>query len=182
MEIRGRLVGVVRDVMSGHYHITFSCDELPTDLNDLKDRILRITVKIFRKRRSLDANGYAWALCGEIANVLRISKEEAYIERIGDYGQPRIIDGFADIAPYPEDVDMSKNNKVNKQGVYYFPYARGVIDDIPVIWWVTMRGSHDYDTREMSIFIDGIVEDAKELGIDTIPKVELDRLKEKWHL
>jgi hypothetical protein len=34
----------------------------------------------------------------------------------------------------------------------------------------------------MADFIDGIVQDAKELGIDTVPRVELDKIKGKWRL
>jgi hypothetical protein len=32
----------------------------------------------------------------------------------------------------------------------------------------------------MSIFIRGIVEDAKELGIETLPPAELERLMQQW--
>ena len=39
-----------------------------------------------------------------------------------------------------------------------------------------MRGSHTYDSKEMSRLIDGTVSEAKELGIETMP---LDELKAK---
>lgn len=42
------------------------------------------------------------------------------------------------------------------------------------------RGSHTYDTKEMSVLIDGTVADAKELGIDTITPAELQEMKERW--
>lgn len=38
-----------------------------------------------------------------------------------------------------------------------------------------LRGSHDYDTKEMSTLIDGVVSEAKELGIETMTP---DRIKE----
>ena len=37
-----------------------------------------------------------------------------------------------------------------------------------------------YDTKEMSVLIDGTVADAKELGIDTITPAELQEMKERW--
>jgi hypothetical protein len=43
-----------------------------------------------------------------------------------------------------------------------------------------MRGSHTYDTREMSRLIDGTVEEAKELGIETLTPEQLERMKASW--
>jgi hypothetical protein len=34
----------------------------------------------------------------------------------------------------------------------------------------------------MAAFIDGIVSDCKELGIETVPTMELEKIKRKWHL
>lgn len=42
------------------------------------------------------------------------------------------------------------------------------------------RGSHTYDTKEMSILIDGTVQEAKDLGIETMTPDELDRIKQEW--
>lgn len=36
------------------------------------------------------------------------------------------------------------------------------------------------DTKQMSILIDGIVQEAKQLDIETLPPAELTRLKEGW--
>lgn len=44
-------------------------------------------VKEYKEKRSLNANNYAWKLMTEIANVLRMSKEEVYIEMLKAYGQ-----------------------------------------------------------------------------------------------
>lgn len=43
--------------------------------------------------------------------------------------------------------------------------------------WV---GSSQYNTREMSILIDGIVSEAKELGIETATPDELAQMKSLW--
>ena len=42
------------------------------------------------------------------------------------------------------------------------------------------KGSSEYDTREMSIFIDGIVSEAQGLGIDTRTPEELAEMKSLW--
>ena len=41
-------------------------------------------------------------------------------------------------------------------------------------------GSSEFDTNEMSIFIDGIVHEAKNLGIETLTPNEIARLKDLW--
>jgi hypothetical protein len=41
-------------------------------------------------------------------------------------------------------------------------------------------GSSGYDTKQMSILIDGLVADAQELGIDTMTPTELAKLKTLW--
>lgn len=42
------------------------------------------------------------------------------------------------------------------------------------------RGSHTYDTKEMSVLIDGTVADAKELGVETATPAEIAEMKERW--
>mgnify|MGYP002522713106 CR=1 FL=1 len=65
-------------------------------------------------------------------------------------------------------------------------YPRGtVVEDMDGITCVLRRcqcyiGSSHYDTKEMSDFIDGIVSEAEELGIETETPDELARLKAVW--
>jgi hypothetical protein len=40
-----------------------------------------------------------------------------------------------------------------------------------------LRGSSDYDSREMSILIDGTISDCQDVGIETMTPDELLRLK-----
>ena len=41
-------------------------------------------------------------------------------------------------------------------------------------------GSSEFDTAQMSRLIDNIVQDAKALGIETMPPKDLDALLEHW--
>jgi hypothetical protein len=56
---------------------------------------------------------------------------------------------------------------VGDDGILYYRYK-------------VMRGSHTYNTKEMSVLIDGVVQEAKELGIETLPDKEIERLKSLW--
>ena len=46
--------------------------------------------------------------------------------------------------------------------------------------YIVMKGSHQYDTKQMATLIDGVVSEAKEMGIETIPPQELERMKQSW--
>ena len=45
---------------------------------------------------------------------------------------------------------------------------------------LVMRGSHTYDTKEMSELIKGTVAEAKELGIETATPQEIKEMEERW--
>ena len=40
--------------------------------------------------------------------------------------------------------------------------------------------SSKYDTKEMAMFIDGIIAECKELGIETDTPEQIARFKERW--
>lgn len=41
-------------------------------------------------------------------------------------------------------------------------------------------GSSTFDTKEMSVFIDGLIEECRQLDIETLPPAEIDRMKREW--
>ena len=43
-----------------------------------------------------------------------------------------------------------------------------------------MRGSHTYNTDEMSKLIDGAVSEAKDLDIETLTPNQIREMKERW--
>ena len=48
--------------------------------------------------------------------------------------------------------------------------------DTEMVIYQVYRGSHTYDTKEMSILINGTVQEAKDLEIETMPPDELERM------
>ena len=46
--------------------------------------------------------------------------------------------------------------------------------------YMMLRGSSDYDTKEMSRLIDGLVSECKEAGIETLPPEEIERMMESY--
>ena len=114
-----------------------------------------------RKKRSLDANAYFWVLVGKIADKLRASKDEIYFEMLKKYGQSITVTVRAGL-------DLSRAGLK-----YYELFKDGISARKPFEAYRVFIGSSQYDTREMSVLIDGVVQEAKELGIETLTQLEL---------
>ena len=120
-----------------------------------------------KKKRSLNANAYAWKLISEIGDVVRKSKEEVYKDMLKHYGQSNVVS-------VRSDIDVSRFFD------YYDVAGESVLNGKKFTHYKVYTGSSEYDTREMSILIDGIVQEAKNLDIETMTPLELARIKEDW--
>lgn len=122
-----------------------------------------------KKKRSLDSNSYAWVLITEIANILRSSKDEVYFKMLKRYGQGgwisiqnKYVENFKRTWKYNESEGVAELNGKK------FEHFR---------FWI---GSSQYSTKEMSIFLDGIISECKEMGINTMTSMEIEQLNSLW--
>lgn len=136
-------------------------------LEKLRGLKLNVELKQFRERRSLNSNNYAWELITKIADVLRSSKEEVYLQMLKRYGKSQMISVLSEI-------------DVNKFLKYFEEAGESTLNGKLFKHYKVYTGSSEMDSKEMSILIDGIVSEAKELGIETMPPNELKSLKESW--
>lgn len=171
MKVTGRIVGANIDFRTNKPTLTLEINELndfKCIVDDLKDKDkLSIEVKPYRQHRSLNANAYAWSLIGKIADVLRAGKDEIYLNLLKRYGQSELISVLSHVPienyiKYFEEAGESRLN--GKDFTHYRVY----------------KGSSEFDTREMSIFIDGVVSEAKELGIQTETPNQIAEMKARW--
>ena len=171
MKVSGRIVGANIDFRTGKPTLTLEVNErndfemLVDELRD-KDK-LSIEVKPYREKRSLNANAYAWCLIGQIADILRAGKDEIYLKCLKRYGQSELISVLSHVpienyVKYFEEAGESKLN--GKMFTHYRVY----------------KGSSEFDTREMSIFVDGICDEAKALGIQVETPNQLAEMKSRW--
>lgn len=137
-----------------------------------KGKHLQVEIKQYRKRRSLDANSYAWVLMSKIADALNISKDEVYIEMLKRYGQreEQLISVIAEGVPAIMRATNEHCSVVGESELNGKLFKHLAI----------LIGSSQYDTKQMSILIDGIVSECKELGIETKPDEEIKSLIESW--
>jgi len=125
-------------------------------------------IKEYKQKRSLNANNYAWHLITEIANKISKSKEEVYLQMLKDYGQREMVSILSTI-------DIKGYFK------YWEKAGTSVLNDKEFTHYHIYKGTSEYDTKEMSIFIDGVVQEAEQLNIPTKTPEQIEALKRMWN-
>ena len=157
--------------------ITFCINEKAALLSkcpELEGCTLDIKIDKHREKRSIQANSYAWVLIGKIARELNTSDDEVYHIMLSRYGQNELNkDGAVKTISTQDELT----------GDYYIhsaPIGRSELNGKIFTHYRMILGSSQYDTKQMSQFIDGIVSEAKELGIETLTPNELSAMCERW--
>jgi len=130
-----------------------------------------------RKKRSLDANAYAWVLIGKIAEKTNVSKNEVYQEAIRNVGGNYEIVCCKNEAV--ETLCRIWQNRGSEGGPGW------VTETMPskisgctnVIMYY---GSSVFDTEQMNRLISNIQQDCQQLGIEVKPQADIDSLLNSW--
>ena len=139
-----------------------------------KDKLYNLEVKEHRKKRSLDANAYAWVLIHKLAAAMHLTKEEVYLQQVQNVG-----DNFTPMCVREQDAERFIKSwqsnglgwPVRDLGPSQVPGCRNLM---------AYHGSSAYDTVQMSRLIDNLVQDCKALDIETLTPDKLALLKEGW--
>lgn len=140
----------------------------------LKPKAYDLTVKEHRKKRSLDANAYAWVLIGKLADVMRVPPEIVYVNAIQNIG------GNYEIIPIRDEAVDKFIEVWKKQGLGWpcVDMGRSKIKGYRNIR--AYYGSSTYDTRQMSVLIDSLIQDCKALDIETLSDEKLSAMMGGW--
>lgn len=130
----------------------------------IKDDEKLFEIKEFKYKRSKSQNSYAWELIGKLADKMTKTKDEMYLQMLKDYGQSEIVSIKSDVNP----VGYFK---------YYEEIGKGYINGKEFIHYKIFKGSSKYDTKEMSIFIDGIIQECSNLGIPTLTDEQIKEMR-----
>lgn len=142
-------------------------DIIPKLLNLPSEVVYDFKIEEHKEKRSLNANAYAWVLITKISNVLRASKEEIYFLMLKRYGVSEVV-------------SIISNIDVTGYFKYYEEFGRSVLNNKEFTHYKIFKGSSEYNTKEMSVLIDGIVSEAKALNIETMTPDQLALLKQEW--
>lgn len=133
-------------------------------------------LKEYTEKRSLNANAYCWVLCDKIAKELSkdgtvTTKEIVYKDAITQIGsfEPMII----------EEKTFENFERIwSRQGLGFI--VQEVSRKDKCIRVNCYYGSSTYNTKEMSLLINLLVELAESLNIETKSENEINSLLEKW--
>ena len=97
------------------------------------------------------------------------------------YGQPEMFDGAGGYIRIP-DTEKAEEEALEASTFHIRPTSQVVagVDGINYRTYVMIKGSSTYDTREMSELIEGLVSECKELGIETLPPDEIERMLQSY--
>ena len=170
MKFKSKLSNIVRN-FNGDYQVIFTVPRnVLEELLSLKEYDLQIDVDKWRAKRSLNANAYCWKLITEIADKTNTDKWSVYKELLVRYSN-----SFEYLIVKPSAIKSLENVfRVIKT------VGEGQIKGEKAIQIQGYYGSSTFNTKEMSTFIDGVVQEAKELGIETQNESEIKELVKLW--
>lgn len=133
---------------------------------------LNVELKKYKKKRSLDANAYMWVLVSKIQEKLNIPKEDIYIDAIKNIGVYEVI-------PVKDEaverfIEAWKHNGLG----WVCETTKSKLEGFTNV--IAYYGSSTYNTKEMSRLVDLIVQECKQLNIETMTPEQLSVLKEEW--
>lgn len=148
-------------------------ETLPYKLPELLEsmmsgKVYDLDIKIHREKRSLDANKFLWSLIGQMSDILKSTNDEVYQELLKRYGQSFLV-----------KVKQSKLDVALQEFKYCEPFEQWYDPKGDTAYIRVYRGSSTYDSKEFSKLLDGALDEAKELGIDTDPE-EVKQIMERY--
>lgn len=139
-----------------------------------QDKEKEFELKEYKKKRSINANNYAWLLMEELAKALNISKDEVYEDMLSSYGTLlRDSNGDLIIIPRKEELKSTATLHIKNMG-------RRMINNNLSNMYAVIKGSSEYNSKEMSIFINGIKSECELQGIQTMTDEEIKSLIKEY--
>jgi hypothetical protein len=173
-EFSGEVQKVYQDYETGKYQVVLSINESMSVINELINHLtnktkIRVSIKKWREKRSLDANGLLWHCLGQIAESLHTDKWEVYLLMLKRYGK------YTYICVKPHMVEQMK-----KQWRECEVVGEVDINGQKAVQMLCYFGSSTYDTKEFSVLLDGVISEMKEMGLDVPLSKDMQRALEQW--
>lgn len=132
-----------------------------------------VTIKEFRKKRSLDANAYAWVLMNKLADKLNMGVRDLYRHYIPD------IPENSQVVCVPTEAVEKLQSGWEHNGIGWC--SDTLKSKLPGCTNVVLYyGSSTFDQKQMGVLLDLIIADCKQVGLEYLTPEELERLKGEW--
>ena len=178
MQLRGQVTSIYPDITLDQVFIQIQTTKaVMPEIESVRGLDADIEIKKHREKRSLSSNAYFHVLVDKIRQVLNISMAECKNNLISEYGQVQMLpDGNQMIykTNAPEEF-MKQQETIHTKCVK-------VIEENGknVYFYRVYRGSSTYNSEEMARLIQGTVDEAKELGIETLTPEQIKAMNERW--
>lgn len=143
--------------------------------DELREGTISLECKKWRNRRSVDANAYMWVLVDKIAKATKQRPVDVYRHAIKE------IPGNSTIVCVQNKAKDVLKQQWEARGLgWQVEELDSRIDGCTNL--KLYYGSSTYDTEQMQMLIDSVVDSAKELGIETLTPFELEGMMVAWNL
>lgn len=133
-------------------------------LFDQRDADKLYEIKEKKSKRSLTANAYYWSLLNQLASVMRMDNQECHFLMLIRYGQYEVVSIRSDVS-------------LHGYFKYYEVIGNGFVNGKEFTHYKIYKGSSQMDSKEFSVLLDGLISECEEVGIPTLTKTEVERLK-----
>lgn len=176
-ELTGKISNLSFSFIDGKPLLTFELQERRSALDmveNLKDaEKLSIKIGEFKKKRSLDANAYAWVLISKIAEKTNVAKNEVYRSVIKEIG------GNSDTVCIQDHAVNQLCAVWQSNGIGWctdtFPSKLEGCTNV-----ILYYGSSTYDSSQMNRLINILTQECEQLNIETKSPAELASLLDSW--
>ena len=177
LDFKGSYKGITKYITDNKYTLHIDLLE-PDKVKDIDSELanygeLAINIKKYRKKRSLDANAYFWVLVDRLSEKTGVDRIKIYRNAIKDIG------GVSETICIQEKAVTKLCDAWSKNGIgWQTDIMPSKLKGCKVV--ILYYGSSTYDSKQMSLLIDNIIQDCKAVGIQTMTPAELQVLKEAW--
>lgn len=166
MEAQGKIESITKPIRGGGYLVTVRIDALP---EGLEEKLLDVSMKVHREKRSKDANALLWACIGDIARETFTDKWDVYLSLLKRYGK------YTYIVVKPDAAEAVKRQWRECE----------IIGDIDIhgtkgVQMLCYYGSSTYDTKEMSTLLEGTLSEMDQLNLQRPASSDIRRAIDEW--
>lgn len=153
----------ISDTLNVQQHLLSLAPELE------KKKIFICTIKRKTNKRSKNANDYSWTLQTTIAKATNRKVDDIHTEMVLQYG---VIETYSILK---EAFDSAV-----RIFDYYKIQGESQVNGKTFIHIKAAVGTRFYDTKEMYHFVEGVIAEAKDLGIETRTPKEIAEMMSLW--
>lgn len=133
-----------------------------------------------KEKRRLNQNSYYWKLLGLVAQKIHMGRTELHNRMLREYGLIWFDEDGQMTIKYKPDTEDAERMMMGMEKLHWAATSKTRTDKNGEIWrrWVLLLPSHLMTVKEFSALTDGMVQEAQQLGIETLTPRELEEIRQ----